>query len=196
MRSNSRKVLAPLFSSVSFQEGQRSVKRAKSNHVQCARMSGLKRSLSSVGRLQNRKSDSFSLYEDESALPPKENLNGSASVRSPGTDSDKENHDPNILATRAVSYHPPKHSKRRTLKQARTAPIMTNEQEGSAAEPGRRNAKELAAKENFDPEQDQELASFMGSSGKRSRKGQAGLPGEEDMDCVHGLLSLSQGNWK
>ena len=42
-----------------------------------------------------------------------------------------------------------------------------------------------------DPEADPELAAFMGR-GKKVTK----ASGDDDLDCVHGLLSLSQGNWR
>ena len=45
--------------------------------------------------------------------------------------------------------------------------------------------------ENRDPEADPELAAFMRGGGKDGRVSQA-----EELDCVQGLLSLSQGNWK
>lgn len=41
-----------------------------------------------------------------------------------------------------------------------------------------------------DPEADPELSGFMAQGRKRN------VPaGEEELDCVQGLLSLSQGNW-
>ncbi|KAK5116965.1 hypothetical protein LTR62_006686 [Meristemomyces frigidus] len=43
--------------------------------------------------------------------------------------------------------------------------------------------------EYADPETDQEVKAFM-------RGGRQSMSSEEDMDCVQGLLSLSQGNWK
>jgi hypothetical protein len=49
---------------------------------------------------------------------------------------------------------------------------------------GRRRAQ--SRNERNDPEADAELAEFMRGGGRKS----------EDLDCVQGLLSLSQGNWK
>lgn len=43
--------------------------------------------------------------------------------------------------------------------------------------------------ENIDPESNSEIAAFM-------RGGRKSPPPEEDLDCVQGLLSLSQGNWR
>ncbi|KAF2169870.1 hypothetical protein M409DRAFT_20284 [Zasmidium cellare ATCC 36951] len=43
-----------------------------------------------------------------------------------------------------------------------------------------------------DPEQDEELSAF--TRGGEQRK--AGVAGDDDLDCVQGLLSLSQGNWR
>lgn len=45
--------------------------------------------------------------------------------------------------------------------------------------------------ENQDPEADPELAAFMRGGGKDGKISQA-----EELDCVQGLLSLSQGNWR
>ncbi|KAK4506723.1 hypothetical protein PRZ48_000456 [Zasmidium cellare] len=42
-----------------------------------------------------------------------------------------------------------------------------------------------------DPEQDEELSAFMRGG---QRKGS--VAGDDDLDCVQGLLSLSQGNWR
>ena len=48
-------------------------------------------------------------------------------------------------------------------------------------------------KENFDPEQDAEIAAFMGKARPRVSPSKVG---GEDMDCIQGLLSLSQGAWR
>ncbi|KAK5170443.1 Homeobox protein yox1 [Saxophila tyrrhenica] len=45
--------------------------------------------------------------------------------------------------------------------------------------------------ENDDPEADPEIAAFM----KNGRKSSS-VSGAEELDCVQGLLSLSQGNWR
>lgn len=42
-----------------------------------------------------------------------------------------------------------------------------------------------------DPEADPELAAFMGGARKSNS-----ISSEDDLDCVQGLLSLSQGNWR
>lgn len=46
-----------------------------------------------------------------------------------------------------------------------------------------------------DPEDDEEIARFMGGGRERSRKSNS-VSEEEELDCVQGLLSLSQGNWR
>lgn len=45
--------------------------------------------------------------------------------------------------------------------------------------------------EDGGPREDDEVAAFM-----RGRKQGASAAGEDDLDCVQGLLSLSQGNWR
>ena len=44
-----------------------------------------------------------------------------------------------------------------------------------------------------DPEEDEDVADFM-QAGKSSKSNS--VSEEEELDCVQGLLSLSQGNWK
>jgi len=41
-----------------------------------------------------------------------------------------------------------------------------------------------------DPDQDPELVAFM-----RDHRKSSSISGEEELDCVQGLLSLSQGRW-
>ncbi|PNS16378.1 hypothetical protein CAC42_112 [Sphaceloma murrayae] len=52
---------------------------------------------------------------------------------------------------------------------------------------------EEQARGSSDPEEDDEIAQFMGRSGQRKSNS---VSEEEELDCVQGLLSLSQGNWK
>lgn len=116
-----------------------------------------------------------------------------STVEVPATDSDKENWSPeraimhthvrgNIVATPGRLVTPARPDRR--------GPVMSVERTAL------RNAKALSklsseSTEVDDPEDDEEIAHFMGG---RERKSDS-VSEEEELDCVQGLLSLSQGNW-
>lgn len=68
---------------------------------------------------------------------------------------------------------------------------------------------EMAERSEDDADGDEEVARFMGRGGGRGRRGSEetemeterarksdSVSEEEELDCVQGLLSLSQGNWR
>ncbi|KXL47968.1 hypothetical protein M433DRAFT_7376 [Acidomyces richmondensis BFW] len=137
-------------------------------------------SQSSLGKLQGTVS-----IEDPTKTGLVVKQHGSAtSVCIPGNDSDKENwspssddranNDPQAQATLAGNLNTPGGSRAREI--------------ASSGEESR-SKKQLI--DGVDFETDVEVEAFM-RSGRKSTS----MSSEEDLDCVQGLLSLSQGNWR
>ncbi|KAK4556846.1 Homeobox protein yox1 [Recurvomyces mirabilis] len=130
----------------------------------------MKRSSTSLGRLQG----GTHAHKSAKGVPGLKHAKSAVSTSIPGNDSDKENWSPE--GDRPLAH-----------------PSALSRASGNAGN-RRRSKSNLGSKtqdENADPEADPELAAFM-RSGRQSNS----MSSEEDMDCVHGLLSLSQGNWK
>jgi hypothetical protein len=127
---------------------------------------GLERAKTSSARLQH---GSGPHRKCATTLPPKH-----AQLRDgtwiPGNESDKENWSPTTDGNR----------------DDRSASNIS-----SVGDPTHGRSKEMFSKSRSDAEEDPEIAAFM-SGGRRS----SNVSGEEEMDCVQGLLSLSQGNWR
>ncbi|WPH02586.1 Hypothetical protein R9X50_00545100 [Acrodontium crateriforme] len=181
--ASGRSILGPLSNkrnSLCFtqQQPQSDAKRPKLDSDR----SYLRRSFTSSGRLQGKHTGS--------GMKPKPKLkySGSAvSVYIPGNTSDKENWSPErqVVASRERDYI----SGRKMLEERhdgvnRGSPRKQGHGKANRGEP-------LPGNENTDPEADPELATFM-RGGRKS----ASLSSEDDLDCVQGLLSLSQGNWR
>jgi hypothetical protein len=146
----------------------------------------LGRALSSVARLQNPVNNS-SKPNEEPSTQSKDGL-----VRSPSGDSDKENW---------VPHEGGGNSRRRPLPSSRSG-YQTNSRTvlgdnhivlSHAALGSSRGRKRKAANDPlriFEDEEDvpEEVEKFMRGEISPSKKG--------DLDCVQGLLSLSQGNWR
>lgn len=121
------------------------------------------------------------MFGDKSATKTPRQFRKAASglgIQMPMTDSDKENWSPErqIVAGADEEDYPfsmprPQASKR------------------SPAKSGKDRSEPTRSVD--DPEVDEEVARFMG----RERKSQS-VSEEEELDCVQGLLSLSQGNWR
>ncbi|KAK5124711.1 hypothetical protein LTR85_001424 [Meristemomyces frigidus] len=165
------------------------VKRAKTEF----KRGPLQRSNTSLGRLQGGLGGAAS----STAKPrPKLKYSESAvSVYIPGNDSDKENWSPE--ADIPHGSHP-------TSSAPAGPPVSGRAALGEKRNVGDGHAKRTAGRsmlkassgvvpdsENADPEADPELAAFMGSARKSNS-----TSSEDDLDCVQGLLSLSQGNWR
>jgi len=187
MRANSgRRVLAPLPSKRNASAvRQPSAKRAKHDHAR----SSLQRSSTSAGRLQ---------HGVESASKPGLQLKYSesgASIHIPGNDSDKENWSPerNLLPSSqpAMGSGGGKHSRqgRTVLGESRSAG-NTSKSARPSKRPPQTPRQRAGTEKATDPDQDPELVAFM-----RDHRKSSSISGEEELDCVQGLLSLSQGRW-
>ncbi|KAI7355581.1 hypothetical protein KC354_g10728 [Hortaea werneckii] len=168
---------------------QSEIKRHKPN----SKRPTLQRSNTSNGRLQaehtstNARSEKprTKLKQSESAI----------SISIPGNESDKENWSPerdHVPSSQPASQPVAgsDSSSRRTVLGEKRNAANTFRPGESGVTSTKRKAARLEGDSN-DPEKDVELAAFM----HRQRKSNS-TSSEDDLDCVQGLLSLSQGNWR
>ncbi|KAF2716960.1 hypothetical protein K431DRAFT_288968 [Polychaeton citri CBS 116435] len=180
MRSRSgRRVLGSLSSkrNAILERSSSSAKRSKLDRQQVY----LQRSSTSGGRLQGRARGHLS---DKAKL---RHAGSVVSVYIPGNESDKENWSPTGESqTDLQSATNAKEGGGMITKRSAFA-------DKSANSKGRRqlSPRKRAAAAMDDPENDPEVAAFMSTERRSSNATE-----EDDMDCVQGLLSLSQGNWK
>lgn len=163
---------------------QPSAKRTKLDHPRPS----LQRSSTSAGRLQHGVET-----VSKPALKLKYSESG-ASIYIPGNESDKENWSPerNLLpSSQPGTGAKPNRQGRAVLGESRTA---GNTGAGKSARtsklPPKTPRPRAATDRVTDPDQDPELAAFM-----RDHRKSSSISGEEELDCVQGLLSLSQGRW-
>ncbi|KAI9709301.1 MAG: hypothetical protein M1820_003421 [Bogoriella megaspora] len=128
-------------------------------------------------------------------------LTAEGDVEVPNNESDKENWEPNgqsrqPLRTLANTDAKPKPAQvsRTILGESSTVPS----QESSLGamlnrERPRKTPRGQLDRENISLDDDPEIAEFMGTRNKRNSGTNAS---GDDFDCVQGLLSLSQGNWR
>jgi hypothetical protein len=106
----------------------------------------------------------------------------------PQTESDKENWEPEVTPTsrRYQVSTPPAARRARQILGENTDVISQNASLGALL--AREKGKSIV-----DPEQDDELRSFMGGD---DISGRTSLGSAEEAGCVEGLLKLSQGQWR
>ena len=189
LRSNSRGPLTPTSSKPNVRSDRRdSYKRQKVAYTPNTK-SGLQRATSAVGRLENQ------VVKEKSAFKSKPSkMSASFTALPPSSDSDKENDDPvpspPITNRRRIS--PLKAPRRRPiLGESQTAPTMGGQNDASpAAQKDQKVKKSLADNQDFViATDDDEVREFMRGNGRKEAA-------EDDLDCIQGLLSLSQGNWR
>ena len=154
----------------------------------------LQRANTSFGRLQG---EAYSDKQQPVKAPSKLKHSGSAvSVYVPGNDSDKENWSPDSDSAStgqpAVSFSTGGRASRgpRVLEDNNSS-IHNARQSQQVRSLLKTSSTQVPDRENADPEADPELASFI-RGGRKSTS----VSEEDDLDCVQGLLSLSQGNWR
>ncbi|KAF2838416.1 hypothetical protein M501DRAFT_1005306 [Patellaria atrata CBS 101060] len=200
LRSHSRSTLKSASSRSNLLLSRQNSSRS-SNGVIKKQASPLARAASSVARLQTKTSSDF--FAPETHNVSKKIKASSAEVEEgglPTTDSDKENWEPSVngvTATRRASASRPTHPRRQILGE-NTQIISQSNSFGSLMD-AECKVKRLRKERTFDaenanPEDDEEIAAFMGSA-KNSVVKEDVKDGDE-MDCIQGLLSLSQGNWR
>ncbi|OQN95648.1 hypothetical protein B0A48_18248 [Cryoendolithus antarcticus] len=181
MRATSgRSILGPLTSKRALGlHRTSSAKRAKVDQAQPS----LVRSSTSSGRLQQGR------HEAASFRAPKLRYSlSNAQIIIPGNDSDKENWSPD-RAVMAASDDQIKPVSKGVLSEKRGGINMARS--GRKQSPLKGRLSRTGADENANLDADAELAAFMRSD-RRSRS----ISGDEELDCVQGLLSLSQGAWR
>lgn len=147
-------------------------------------MPKLHKSSTALGRLEGKPSLSAAGYGKPN---PKLMFSESAfSVYIPGNESDKENWSP--------SGEVPNHGQSELSQQSEdtsrdTLPKGSARQ--SAVESLKRQRPSGTIAGSDKDEEDQEVTAFMRGARKSSN-----ISGDEELDCVQGLLSLSQGNWR
>ncbi len=201
MRSNSKNALklnsnkrnAPLLR-------QTSAKRFKSDTV-APKKPQLKRALTSSGRLQGTSSahDPKPAAAQTSKKNPPEPTEQYELAQ---TDSDKENWEPGTgvrSAQREPAETRPNAQARHVLRENDHVMSQSNSLGALMARDRRQGrnrnsvSKQTAIAKGFDPEADKEIAHFMGGSSTESVH--TSVSGEEELNCVEGLLSLKQGEW-
>ncbi|CAK1355845.1 unnamed protein product [Cercospora beticola] len=173
--ASGRSVLSPLNSkrNAPADSHGHSAKRSKLGH----KRSSLQRSHTSAGRLQGKTGSTH--------MPSKLKHSGSAiTVRRSGADSDKENWSPGVnLGSDPASDD---------SNEAYLVPMSAPRQSGirQTLSPNKKPRTLRAGVD--DPEADPELSSFMA----RGRESGGAASADADLDCIQGLLRLSQGSWK
>lgn len=148
----------------------------------------LQRANTSGGRLQNPGSSSTAGHVGAKKPPKLKFFDSTTPIHIPGNDSDKENWSPVQGSAAAPSLSVSVSAS--AIDGKRVGSILgANRDHGRRPLPGAGAAQDLDA-ENIAPEADAEVAAFM-NAGRRSNS----VSGDEELDCVQGLLSLSQGTW-
>ena len=135
-----------------------------------AKPASLQRSTTSFGRLQGKPTGEMK------STPKLKHSDSGVAVDVPGNESDKENWSPDTDTP--SDGHP-------------AVEVYSASQRQLARTWLSRPKRSLSNAENAGPEVDPEVAAFMRGSRKSTS-----ISEEDDMDCVQGLLSLSQGNWR
>lgn len=170
-----------------------STKRLKAD-VQETGKPKLARSTSSVARLQTANSNGQT--QKAVKVGEKKSKGGSQSAiwQEYEGDSDKENWEPGTQASNPRRRGPGlSHQAARILEENFCVPSQSSSldslmnREGTASRHSTTKSSSSEEKENSVPEEDDEIAVFMGESGPRE---------VEDLDCVQNLLSLSQAAWQ
>ena len=175
---------------------QDSTKRCKDDGLKSPRPR-LVRASTSYGRLQTKPPDAI-------PTPDKGKSNDNDSdFEVPQTESDKENWEPedqhqSLRRSRMIEPHTTGQRRQRQILGENTdilsqssslGAMMAREKQQQAS-----GKKQVTNTESFNPEEDDEIATFMSNRGANS--GRTSISSGEELGCVEGLLALSQGNWR
>lgn len=198
IRANSRGVLrsSPSKRNAQLFMRQDSTKRLRDDGLKSPR-TGLVRASTSYGRLQTKSPNAIPTPDKNKCSDTDNDLD------IPQTESDKENWEPDDQhqgprRNRMVELHTIGQRCQRQilgenidiLSQSSSLGAMLA-REKRQQEPGKKQAVDA---ESFNPEEDDEIATFMGSRGANSSR--TSVSSGEELGCVEGLLALSQGNWR
>lgn len=143
----------------------------------------LARAVSSLARLQSAAGKSKAKAKGVMVL-----------VQSPGGESDKENWIPGegnegSQTRRPLPSHKPKVGRAKALGNSKSSGAANSSNIGRSRTKGKKKVEtEIFEDVEEGKEVDGEVARFMRGEVSPSKKG--------DLDCIQGLLSLSQGNWR
>jgi len=115
----------------------------------------------------------------------------------PNTESDKENWEPlDQHSRRRVPPQTPQDKRTgRQILGENTQVLSQNSSLGAMMAREKRQKRGVQQDgENVNPEYDEEVANFM--KVREDSSGRTSVESGEDLDCVQGLLKLSQGNWR
>ena len=146
----------------------------------------LHKSSTALGRLEGKADSSATLYAKPT--PKLKYSESGFSIYIPSNESDKENWSPSGDISNDGQSEPSQHfgdTSRGTQISSKDLPSQS-----TTATFKRRSASVSNADGNKD-EEDPEVAAFMRGARKSNN-----ISGDEELDCVQGLLSLSQGNWR
>ena len=187
MRSNKRKALVPLEDGKLPPSDATKFKRLKAG-----------RTKSGPAKLMR----SFSANDKRiCGTSEKPRVNARLRLHHEGEDSDKENEDPNVVRNLNANPRPLKEAKiprRPPLVSSHTAPTHSHSNVSASIEKSvGRSRLYRPPRASASPEADDEVAAFMRSTAMcRDQPRKQNTSGEDDMDCIHSLLSLSQGKWR
>ncbi|KAF2154057.1 hypothetical protein K461DRAFT_292734 [Myriangium duriaei CBS 260.36] len=184
--ASSRSILGVLTNKrPSAYEGNQSAKRSKRTPL-------LQRSQS----MQNRQSPTWMNRMGKGDKSPRKfkKAQSGLGIQMMAADSDKENWSPERQISQVDGVDSPDHSDDEDIEPRRTTVTP-----GKTLLAGVEHHAQLSS--SSDPEDDEEIARFMSSKSSRPRERERerksnSVSEEEELDCVQGLLSLSQGNWR
>ncbi|KAF2643876.1 hypothetical protein P280DRAFT_466602 [Massarina eburnea CBS 473.64] len=132
-------------------------------------------------------------------LQSKANRKGSNSSESdelPQTESDKENWEPQHPQSRRSKHsgHPLGSQRPRQVLGENTEIMSQSQSLGAMMDREKGTTPRKAGRKGSNPEEDEELRSFMSGNGDGS--GRTTVSSAEEAGCVEGLLKLSQGQWR
>ena len=175
---------------------QGSTKRCKDDGLKSPRP-GLVRASTSYGRLQTKPPDTV-------PTPDKGKGNDNDSdFEVPQTESDKENWEPedrhqDSRRSRVIEPHTTGQRRQRQILGENTHILSQSSSLGAMMAREKQQQvsgkKQVTNTESLNPEEDDEIATFMSNRGANS--GRTSISSGEELGCVEGLLALSQGNWR
>jgi hypothetical protein len=146
----------------------------------------LHKSSTTLGRLEGKLDSSATLYAKPT---PKLKYSESAfSIYIPGNESDKENWSPSGDISNDGQSEPSQHFGETSRGTQISSKDLARQ---STVDTLKRRSASVSNAESKEDQEDPEVAAFMRGARKSNN-----ISGDEELDCVQGLLSLSQGNWR
>ena len=150
----------------------------------------LHKSSTALGRLEWMAKENEALHAKPSMKHKHKHAESSVTIHIPGNESDKENWSP---ATAISPDGQSEHSSHDNVpyKATRLPVVPKNWSAQPSMTTLKRHRVSFSHPRNDRVDDDPEVASFMDGPRKRNS-----VSGDEELNCIQGLLSLSQGNWR